>query len=339
MQTSNYLEILSFKMGDAKFGLDIDQIREIIKMVKISHLPDGPDSVEGVINLRGKIVPVVDLRTICEVEVGKEDIIHLHIIIVQIEKTIIGMIVDKANEVLKIEPGSIEPPCEGIPLIQFLSGVAKLENELMFILDLNKIFTFQQKSILKKVNRKKIEAQLKEEIEILPMVKSILHQRAISLSKAEGLRKEIRGEAQLLSFSLGKEWYGLRAKSIREILRPPKITKLPFTPECLLGIINLRGEIVAVVDIKKILDLPQEEKDFLKGPRIIVIEAQKKTVGLWVDKVEEMVDFLPSAIGPPLSTLDKTRASFIEGEVEIEEKNRVVTLLNLENIIDYKMEP
>lgn len=337
MKTSNHLDLLSFNMGDAKFGLDIKRIKEIIKMVEITQLPDGPDFMEGVINVSGKIVPVVDLRKMFGLEYGEQNIASLYIIVVQVEKVIMGMIVNKVNEILQIDSRCIETPSDGIPLIQFLSGVAKLEEGLMLVLDLNKIFSFQQKAFFENVNREKMEIQTKEKIEPLPAIKSILHQRAVSLSRIAELGEETKEKAQLLSFSLGKEWYGLKAVYIKEILQPSRITRVPFVPGCIMGIINLRGEIVSIVDIKKILDLSREE-DSVKKPHIIVVEAYKKTVGFWVDGVGEIVNFLPSAIAPPLSTLEKSKADFIEGEIELEKKSRWVTLLNLEKVLNYKME-
>ncbi len=333
----NRVELLYFNIGDLKFGLEIGGLQEILEMVEITSLPDSPDFVEGVINLRGKIIPVINLGKVCNIKSKEEDVTQLCIIVVRIEKLITGLIVDRVNEVLKIDSMLIETPSDGLSLTQFLSGVAKLEKEIIFVLDLNKIFDFQKKAFLIKVNREKIKEEKKEKIESTAIIKSVLHQRAINLAGTKQISKSKKRLKQILSFSLGEEWYGLRIKFVKEILYFSNITRVPFAPRCVMGIINLRGEIVAVIDIRKMLDLPKEER-LLNKSHIVVVEAYKKLVAFWVNKIGDIVDFLPSAIVPPLSTLEKSKVGFIEGEIEFEKENRLITLLNLENIINYKME-
>ncbi len=333
----NRIELLCFDVGDLKFGLEVGGLQEILEMVEITSLPDSPDFVEGVINLRGKIIPIIDLGKVCNIERKEKDVTQLHIIIVRIEKLITGLIVDRVNEVLKIDSLLIETPSDGLSLTQFLSGVAKLEKEIIFVLDLNKIFDFQKKAFLIKVNREKIKEQKKEKIETTAITKSILHERAINIAETKQVSKSKKRVRQILSFSLGEEWYGLRIKFVKEILCLSNITSVPFAPRCVMGIINLRGEIVAVIDIRKMLDLPREE-ELLNKPHVVIVDAYKKLVGFWVNKIGDIVDFLPSAIVPPLSTLEKSKVGFIEGEIEFEKENRLITLLNLENIMNHKME-
>ena len=337
METLNRVEILCFNMGNTKFGLDMGGIQEILEMIEITPLPDSPDFVDGVINLRGKIIPIIDLRKICNIESKEEDITELNIIVVRMEKLVAGMIVDRVEEVLKINSTLIEIPSEELPITRLLSSVAKLEKGIVFILDLNKIFDFQKKSLLTKVNREKIKIQEKKEVEPTPIVKFILHQRATNLAETKETGREKKNTEQLLSFSLGEEQYGLRVKFIKEILYFSSITKVPFAPRCIRGIINLRGEIVAIIDISKMLDLPESE-NYSKKSHIIVIEAYKKLAGFWVNKIGDIGDFSSSAIVPPLSTLEKNKADFIEGEIEFENDNKLVTVLKLENILNYKME-
>ncbi len=332
----NQVKLLYFNIGDLKFGLRIEGVQEILEMVEVTSLPDSPDFVAGVINLRGKIIPVINLGKVCNIKSKEEDVTQLCIIVVRIEKLVTGLIVDRVNEVLKIDSMLIETPSEGISLTQFLFGVAKLEEEIVFVLDLNKIFDFQKKALLIKVNREKIKEQKKEKIESTAVVKSVLHQRAINLSETKKISKSKKRLKQILSFSLGEEWYGLRIKFVKEILYFSNITRVPFAPRCVMGVINLRGEIVALIDIRKILDLPKEEELSTKS-HIVVVDAYKKMVGFWVNKIGDIVDFLPSGIIPPLSTLEKSKVGFIEGEIEFAKENKLITLLNLENIINYKM--
>lgn len=134
------LQVVGFRVGDETFGLPISAVREIVRVPDITAVPNAPAHIEGVINLRGRIVFVVDLRK----RFGRSDTApnkKNRILIVGLEDRIIGLIVNSASEVLKIPPSEIEAPAglfqEDGP--QFITGVGKLNGRLVLLLDLRKI--------------------------------------------------------------------------------------------------------------------------------------------------------------------------------------------------------
>ena len=103
------LQVVGFRIGNETFGVRIGSVREIVRVPEITSVPSAPDTVEGVINLRGKIIPVMDLRKRfgqVDVQPDKKN----RILVVELENKLIGLIVNAASEVLKIPPSEIEPP-------------------------------------------------------------------------------------------------------------------------------------------------------------------------------------------------------------------------------------
>jgi len=139
-QSTNQFQLVSFKIGEEEFGVNILEVQEIIRMVEITSVPQTPGYVKGVINLRGKVIPVVDLRKRLKMESRQHDH-NTRIVVVDVENEIMGLIVDSVSEVLRIPAGSIEPPPDIITGLdaEYIKGVVKLEEKLLMSLDLSKI--------------------------------------------------------------------------------------------------------------------------------------------------------------------------------------------------------
>ena len=137
---------LTFKLGQEEYGLEILKVQEIIKVMDITTVPRTPTSVRGVINLRGKVIAVVDLRLKFDMDaVGDTD--STCIIMVQVasgdEKVIMGIVVDAVSEVVDISADAIEPPpAMGASVnTQFILGLAKIEKSVKMLLDIDKILS------------------------------------------------------------------------------------------------------------------------------------------------------------------------------------------------------
>jgi len=134
------LQVVGFRIGRETFGLPISIVREIVRVPEITSVPNAPDYIEGVINLRGRIIPVVDLRKRFGEKVT-EPSKRNRIVVAELENRRIGLIVNSASEVLKIPPSEIEAPHnvfqEGE--LNFITGVGKLNGRLVILLDLGRI--------------------------------------------------------------------------------------------------------------------------------------------------------------------------------------------------------
>ncbi|MFH1684621.1 MAG: chemotaxis protein CheW [Candidatus Margulisiibacteriota bacterium] len=159
------------------------------------------------------------------------------------------------------------------------------------------------------------------------------------LRSAEGAEEDFYEEnppeeekKQLIDFHLGKEWYGIEIIKVREVVKVPPITYLPGAPPYILGIANLRGNILSITDLKKIFGLGAVESS--PANRIIVVEHEGIETGLLVDKIEKTLDLPVSKIDPPMATLEGPAAEYIEGEAEIEGK--LLGILKIEKLIQKK---
>ena len=134
------LQVVGFRIGRETFGLPISIVREIVRVPEITSVPNAPDYIEGVINLRGRIIPIVDLRKRFG-EKAFEPSKKNRIVVVELETRCIGLIVNSASEVLRIPPSDIEEPHnvfrEGE--VSYITGVGKLNGRLVILLDLSRI--------------------------------------------------------------------------------------------------------------------------------------------------------------------------------------------------------
>lgn len=134
-------QLVLFDLGGEVYGVDIAAVHEIIQMQPITRVPKAPFFVEGVINLRGKVIPVVDMRR----RFGLEKVEHTkdnRIVVVDVNNTTIGIIVDAVTEVLRIPADVVEHASEIITSnadSDYLMGIAKLDNKMVILLDLNKV--------------------------------------------------------------------------------------------------------------------------------------------------------------------------------------------------------
>ena len=148
------LQLVSFKIGDEEFGVDILKVQEIIRTVQITQVPNSPDFVDGVINLRGRIIPVVDLRI--KLGLGKKTSDqNTRIIVVELNDSTIGFIVDSVSEVLRIPKSITEAPPELIAGVnsEYITSVGKLEDRLLILLDLERVLSVNENNEIKKIAR------------------------------------------------------------------------------------------------------------------------------------------------------------------------------------------
>ena len=134
------LHLVGFRIGRETFGVPIDMVHEIVRVPEITSVPDAPDFIEGVINLRGKIISIVDLRK----RFGEKDINASkknRILVAEVEGRMVGLIVDAASEVLKLPAEEVAPPPDTFEEgeLNYVTGVGKSKDRLIILIELNKI--------------------------------------------------------------------------------------------------------------------------------------------------------------------------------------------------------
>lgn len=150
--TTTSRKVIVFQLGDEEYAVSVQQVGSIERMIPITRVPQTADFVKGVINLRGVVTPVIDLR----LRFGMEKTAYndsTRIIIVFVDEMEVGLIVDAANDVIDIPESEIEPTPEVIGTVEakYIDGVAKLDNRLLILLNMQKVLTEEEIQELKSV--------------------------------------------------------------------------------------------------------------------------------------------------------------------------------------------
>lgn len=134
------LQLVTFEVAGEEFAVDILAVHEINRMMELTRVPQAPVEIEGVINLRGKIIPVMDLRKRFGLPPRERDE-QTRIIVVEVDTRVIGFIVDRVRQVLPISRSIVEPAPDMVTSVdsQFISGVGKLPDRLLILLDLTQL--------------------------------------------------------------------------------------------------------------------------------------------------------------------------------------------------------
>ncbi len=137
------IQLVTFNLGKEEYGIDINKVREIIRLVEITHVPKAPSFVEGIINLRGVVVPIIDLRKRFDIKAQSDDK-QARIMVIDVNNKTLGVIVDSVAEVLRLQGENIEPAPATISSsvdTRFLKGVGKIGDNLMLLLDMDMILS------------------------------------------------------------------------------------------------------------------------------------------------------------------------------------------------------
>lgn len=137
--------VVIFRLAEEYFALDIQAVQEIVRMQTITSIPGSDPWVEGITNLRGRVVPVLDLRVRCGVEAAPPTT-EMRIVVVSASEGMVGLIVDSVSEVMRIPSDQVEPPSTLVSAASnsYLRGIAKLEDRLVSLMDLSGVLPVRQ---------------------------------------------------------------------------------------------------------------------------------------------------------------------------------------------------
>lgn len=304
------VQMVSFYLGKEEFALEIEHVREIIRFPEIVKVPNVPRYIRGVISLRDSLLPIVDMRI--KLNTSEDSVTDTtRVVVIDVKDVRIGLVVDKVFEVTRIPKDSIFPPPQGMSgdAKERLKGIARLDGgkRIIMLIDPNDIMTSEELNSIGQLESAVNEAD--EE----------------SVGYLEGIDEE-----QMVVFKLAEEQFGVRIHQVQEINRLSSITKVPRAPKFLEGVVNLRGDVIPVIDLRKRFEM--EQKEYNEFTRIIVSDIKNKKIGIIVDEVLEVLRISQSLLeeAPDIVQGDKMNA-FIDGIANLE--NRMIMMLNLEDIL------
>ncbi|MFI5295995.1 MAG: chemotaxis protein CheW [Thermodesulfovibrionales bacterium] len=151
---SKNLQLVVFGIGKELYGVGIGFVQEIVRVPEVTEVPDAPPFLEGVINLRGKVIPIIDLRKRLRLD-GKDKTKSTRVLVTENEGSkggLVGLLVDFVSEVRKVQSDDVEDPPEMVSAVgvEYITGVAKVEEKLIILLDLKRVLNVED---MRKVGR------------------------------------------------------------------------------------------------------------------------------------------------------------------------------------------
>lgn len=159
----------------------------------------------------------------------------------------------------------------------------------------------------------------------------VLRRRAESLAQ-ESISEEATDRLALLLFRIGEEWYSVKVGDVREIYQEYAITPVPCVPDHVLGVVNIRGEILSVTDIARMMRLGAIDMNVPVQPPAIVVQNDECVTALVVDEIGDIADVSGDSIEPPVSIIDRAQADFVSGSVAV--SGTMVGLLNVDRVLE-----
>jgi purine-binding chemotaxis protein CheW len=328
---SKFNKYLRFIVGNDSYGLEINQVREVIESKQMSHLtriPMAHESILGVINLRGQIIPVIDLSMRLynrKINITRRS----SIIIVEVsdsgEQVTVGAMIDSLVGVDNIPDSDIaDAPEIGSRIrAEFIYKIVNVKDVFMILLNLQEALNIDELSELTSLNinfekLKSIKATKENEVRF---------NRDIKEEEKSG--EEAEDEHIFITLSVGDEIYGIDLRNIHEIINITKMTSIPNTLPFMKGVINLRGDIIPVVDMRERCGL--ELKEYNKKTPVLIVELDSLLIGLVIDSVYDVVKFPGSKIQHPPHYSAKIDSDFIDGLLQFNDKT--IISLNVNKIL------
>ena len=317
-------QLVTFRVGQAEFAIEIERVQEIIRTTEITPVPQAPSYVLGVLSLRNRLLPIIDLRARFGLSESKQELQHADgsevaesgaasdskIVVVNLDHVVTGIRVDSVSEVLRVPRSKVEPPPRMVDASDagWLKGVGKLDDgkRLIMLVDLGKLLSAEEKNQLSDATGNKME-------------------------ETDRTVKARDDEVQLVCFRLAKEEYAISIMKVQEIIRVGQITALPNAPVHISGIINLRGSVLPVIDMRVLFNMATSERT--EQNRIVVVDIAGKTTGLIVDSVSEVLRVAKSQIEPPPTLIADSDTHYIDGVAKLQDGKRLITLIHADSIL------
>ena len=352
---------LTFTQNNLRYGVPAIAVQEVFFLPEITPIPEAPADIIGSVNVRGKIIPVMDLN----LRFGYPPIpyaLNDSIIILNWQELTLGILTNQVHEVKAIADQGVtaELPHDQSPLEfkqeRFINGFFQENENLWFLLNIETLLRYTESQNLDleldldafdldalsspEETTENTEESV-ERTEIPPAVKSpiffahateferkVLEKRANNLRQASKI-KDLTGLKPLAIFTLNQEFFGVDLSLIQEFLKFTEATAIPCSPAFIIGNINLRGEIITLLDIRSLFNLPRaiatEER------QAMIINVEGVVVGILIDSIQDIFMLNSKDILDASVMENDLNQSYLQGVIPYQEK--MLGLVNLTEII------
>jgi len=301
-------KLVSFEVAGQEFALGLEVVQEIIPAPEtLAVVPHGEALLLGVTTYRDTLLPVLSLRGLlgfppAELADGREKVLVTHV-----GGVLVGLLADRMRAIVAADPELVDAP--PAMLAARIGGESRI------------------KAIYRgEGGRRLISILAPEQLFREDIMQRLGSGQAAQPADSGASDASTQDQVQFLVFRLGEDEFGLPIETVDEVsLVPDRITRVPKTPEFLEGVVNLRGEVLPVVDQRRRFDMPKLEDG--KRRRLVVVRTERHRAGLIVDSVSEVLRSTQGAIEPaPDLTGEATR--LVNGVINLEQSGRIVLLLD-----------
>ena len=289
MNSNNYIEQkknthLYFSVGGNKYAVNSDNVLEIMKLPQLDYPQKLPNNIVGLLKYNNFVINVVDIRFYLNMEVQPYST-NNELIIIKTDEVIFGIITDKVLGILAFDAANIDaiPYADSKTIIEALY---KLNQETVFIINIYAI-----ENLLKQHDNKWENVDIPALFPQDELSKNIMSKRTLAIANKSNLKLasgELHAKNKYISFNLNDDSYCIELTYVKEVLKDTSITHVPGTPDFIEGIMNLRGDYITVLNLKKFLNL-QATKTLDKKP-VVIVKCNELKLALLIDKINELFE-------------------------------------------------
>ena len=290
---SNYLEQkknshLCFMIGENKYAVNTGNVLEILKLPALDYPQKLANNIVGLLKYNNFVINVVDIRFYLNIEVPSYSA-NNELLIVKTDEVIFGIITDNILGISSFDSTGVDP----IPFVDnkmVVESLYKQNNETIFIVNI-----YALENLLKQHDLQYTEVDIPSLFPKDEASKMTMKLRTQAIAEKSALRlvpSELHAKNKYISFNLNDDYYCISLDYVKEVLKDTSITNVPGTPNFVEGIMNLRGDYITVINLKKFLDIKNEAKGD-KNP-VIIIKCNELKLALLIDKINELFEFQES---------------------------------------------
>ncbi len=298
MSSTNYLEQkknthLYFQIGKNKYAVNSENILEIMKLPALDYPQKLPNNIVGLLKYNNFVINVIDIRFYLNIEVPQYNTQN-ELLIVKTDEIIFGIITDKVIGILPFDSALMD----AIPFVDskmVIDSLYKYNQETIFIINIYAI-----ENLLKQHDNHWANVDIPSLFPQDETSKSIMSKRTLAIADKSNLKLasgELHVRNKYISFNLNTDSFCIALDYVKEVLKDTSITNVPGTPDFIEGIMNLRGDYITVINLKKFLGLSSKQTPDKKP--VIIIKCNELKLALLIDKINELFEFMENEIVEP----------------------------------------
>lgn len=312
---------LTFTLNNLCYGIDTMAVQEIFYLPEITPIPESPPDIVGIVNLRGNLIPIMDLNLRFGYP-SPDYTLTDSIIIVNWQELRLGIIANHVHEVKQILPSEITTELsydqKVIPIEQekFIEGIARSGKDLSIILDLERLLRYirSQDIPTEEIAEEETPQDVKKTSifypHATPKEREILQKRATDLRQIM-TKEDVTGLKPLAVVLLGEEFFGVELQLVREFTKVTKVTPIPCTPPHIVGNMNLRGEVLTLVDLRGLLNLHQS--GIVTGSKAMIADVEGVVTAIVVSGVRDVVLLNPKEVIEVPTVTHSVNEEYLQG--------------------------